>query len=169
MLTAKDKEDIGIEFSKNYISASVLAKRYGVSRTYIYRVLKQVGVDTTKRKYEVVCGACGEIVLKPRCQIRISNSHFCSKKCYWDWLNRSRDNYVQNRHGQRIARKIVSRYHVFVGQEVVHHIDRNTKNNTLSNLMVFRNQGEHVQYHRGIDVKPVWSGADVIERRHNKL
>ena len=32
-------------------------------------------------------------------------------------------------------------------EEVVHHIDGDRKNNELSNLYVFRNNGEHTNYH----------------------
>jgi hypothetical protein len=41
---------------------------------------------------------------------------------------------------------------------VIHHKDRNTLNNNPSNLMVFRNQGDHIRHHRGFDVEPVWAG-----------
>ncbi|MGL6202074.1 MAG: HNH endonuclease [Lachnospiraceae bacterium] len=42
--------------------------------------------------------------------------------------------------------------------EVVHHIDRNKRNNKPDNLMVFRSQSEHVKWHKehdGEEVMPV--------------
>jgi hypothetical protein len=42
---------------------------------------------------------------------------------------------------------------------VVHHINRNTLDNSLSNLMVFRNSGDHIRFHRGFDVEPLWDGS----------
>jgi hypothetical protein len=35
-------------------------------------------------------------------------------------------------------------------QEVVHHIDKNPLNNSIDNLELFKNNGEHIKYHREI-------------------
>lgn len=43
--------------------------------------------------------------------------------------------------------------------EVVHHKDRNKKNNSPDNLMVFKTNTDHSAYHAGCDIKPdgdVW-------------
>ena len=41
-------------------------------------------------------------------------------------------------------------------EEVVHHIDGDVRNNGFDNLMVFANQGDHLAFHRGEDVEPLY-------------
>jgi len=42
--------------------------------------------------------------------------------------------------------------------EAVHHIDHNTRNNSLSNLMLFANNKEHKLYEHHGSPKPLWRG-----------
>jgi len=35
--------------------------------------------------------------------------------------------------------------------EVVHHVDGNKSNNKISNLILFKNQSEHIKHHRELD------------------
>jgi len=44
-------------------------------------------------------------------------------------------------------------------EEVVHHIDMDEKNNKPSNLMLFRNDFDHNQFHSGLRVHVIWSGT----------
>jgi hypothetical protein len=38
-------------------------------------------------------------------------------------------------------------------EEIVHHIDGNKSNNDINNLMLFKNQSEHIKYHIKINTK----------------
>jgi len=62
-----------------------LAKRYGVSRQGIYKVLQKAGVDTGKNgKVELVCLHCGKEYSLHRCQIRKLRGRYkyCSAACF---------------------------------------------------------------------------------------
>jgi len=79
-------------------------------------------------------------------------------------MNFLRDNgkdYKPCRQGQRIARANVEKiYGELPSGSVVHHIDGNTKNNDLSNLILFAAQKDHLKWHRGKENESLvlWSG-----------
>ena len=62
--------------------------------------------------------------------------------------------YYANRHGQTIARSIVSQVFHLLDGYVVHHIDSDNTNNRLDNLAVFASQAEHISFHRGGEGRP---------------
>ena len=163
-----EHEKIKALYQDELVPMAEIAKMFGVTRQGIYKVLKKVGVDTSKKGgIEIPCTTCGEIVVKPRCQVRVRNNLFCSSKCYYEFVNRDGE-YSYSRQGQRLGRKVVSRYHLLSPEEIVHHEDKNCKNNTLGNLRVFASQSDHIRYHRGFDIKPVWSGVDILNKRKQK-
>ena len=51
--------------------------------------------------------------------------------------------------------------------EVVHHKDRNRKNNSVNNLMVFKTNSDHSAYHAGCDIK-LEGDVYVAIRTHKK-
>ena len=60
---------------------------------------------------------------------------------------------LHNRHEHRVMAEILLGRTLKRG-EVVHHKDKNKHNNQIENLMVFKNQSEHIKYHNSID--PHW-------------
>lgn len=44
-------------------------------------------------------------------------------------------------------------------EEVVHHVDRDPKNNAIKNLVVLSTQAEHKQFEAGGAVQPAWRGG----------
>ena len=139
-----------------------LAKQYGVTRQAIYKILWQAGIDTTKKRLPVSCDVCGTEHLRPRCQIRNRKHMFCSPECYHAYLEAGNGNpYIASSHGGRMARKIVAEHFPLELTHIVHHEDRNQFNNEPINLKVFRNQGDHVRYHRGFDIQPLWDGSNL--------
>lgn len=158
-----EQVEIIAAYQQDMVPAADLAVRYGVTRQAIYLILKRAGVDTRKRKLTVTCSQCGAEHMRPRCQIRARRHLFCDMDCYHAFLvagrERNGDIFIANRHSGRLARAIVKQHFALELGHVVHHMDRNQYNNTLSNLVVFRNAGDHLRYHRGFDVEPIWEGS----------
>ncbi len=160
-LTNKEQGNI-IEAYNNLTPMITLAEQYGVTRQAIWKLLNKYGCDTSKRLILVSCTTCGKEILRTKGRIRKQLHHFCDENCYYVFLEAGNGfPYIQNRHGQRIARSIVSKHFTLGTNHIVHHENRNTLDNRLKNLKVFRNQGDHVRHHRGFDVEPLWSGTSV--------
>ena len=168
-VTPKMRVDIIEAYETKLETMINLAKRYGVTRQAVYKILKRAGIDTTKRKLVISCSTCDKEFERHKGRIRKQKFHFCSPECYHAFLDAGgKLPYVASRHGQRLARNKVSEYFELKENNVVHHEDRNCLNNTLENLKVFRNQGDHVRYHRwGSDyVEPIWDGATYLQFQH---
>lgn len=69
--------------------------------------------------------------------------------------NATQNGYVQEH--RIVAEQIVGR--VLDQDEAVHHIDRNTENNSIENLMVFASRRDHNAFHLGA---PAWSDDGLI-------
>jgi len=168
-LTPKAIVDIINAYKIDLIPITDLAKRYNVTRQAVYKALKLHGVDTSSAsngKITVSCTCCGEPIIKHRCNIRKRKYIFCDKECYYAYIEgMQQGEYNQNKQGQRIARVIVSQYFDLKPGHIIHHEDRNNKNNHPSNLKVFANQGDHIRYHRwdkdGIVINPIWDGSQL--------
>lgn len=160
-LMAKDKVDI-IKGYENLEPMIALAKKYGVSRQYVHRIIKAAGVEINDKPILVSCAACGNELMRPRNRIRTQKHHFCSQVCHYAWIEAGQPGkYIPSRQGQRIARKIASKFINLEPGYIVHHINRNTLDNDPINLMVFRNSGDHIRHHRGFDVTPLWDGSQI--------
>jgi hypothetical protein len=163
MLRKEDKEFIVKEYEEHLTPMAHLASAFGVSRQAIWKVLKSEGVDTSKRLIKVVCAVCGKDIWRNKARVRKSNSYFCDMDCYRAWLQSGQGEGQFNawRHGQRIARRKVSEVFDLGDFMIVHHKDRNQYHNRIENLMVFRNQGDHVRHHRGIEVEVLFDGDNL--------
>jgi len=156
--TVSDIDHI-IQSYREFTPMTQIAKQYNVTRQRIWQILKQAGINTSKNGgVKVTCDFCGTTFQKPRCQVRKRLHCFCSVDCYYNWLEKRKSNYEPWRHGMRIARKTVSKYFNLKDHHIVHHEDGDNKNNELWNLKIFENQGDHIRYHRGFDVTPIWEG-----------
>lgn len=165
------KVDIIKAFTEDLEPMISIAKRYGKTRQSIWKMLKKEGINTSKSMgnttIQVSCTACSGIIERNKARVRNQMNHFCNDKCYSAYLEAGNGNgpYVNNRHGQRIARNKVAQVFNLKNVHVVHHEDRNTLNNIWCNLRVFACQGDHIRYHRlGLDyVQPIWSGENKNE------
>lgn len=163
-LTDKDKVDIIEQYTNGLVPMIKLAEQYGITRQGIHKLLKHAGIDTSKEaaNMSVSCTVCGSEFKRKRCQIRNMKHHFCSSECYFAWLKHGNGNpLIMHKQGQRTARKVIQEYYAILPREVVHHEDRNQFNNHPSNLKVFKNQGDHVRYHRDFIVPIVWDGSKI--------
>jgi hypothetical protein len=158
-LTYKDELDIVNEYTTQLTTMIELAARHKRTRQTIWNVLKRHGVDTSKRRVPVSCACCGEELLRHKSRIRKTNHSFCSKDCYYAWINAGGD-YRYSRQGMRVGRHVVSKYFDLAPGNIVHHKDKNNFNNEKNNLAVFKNQGDHIRHHRGFPVDPIWDGSD---------
>lgn len=168
-ITQKDKVDI-IHAYQSLEKVASLALKYDVTRQAIYKILKQHDIDTSKKQLQVSCSACGEILTRNKARVRKQKNHFCNYKCYYIFLEAGNGNiYIQSRQGQRTARRIVSYFFDLQDGHIVHHEDRNNLNNLPYNLKVFACQGDHIRYHRGFEVVPIWNGDSLPNNIKSKL
>ena len=160
-LTRNQKVDIIEAYTNQLTPMSTLATEYGITRQGIYKILKQAGADTEKKRLPVSCTACGTEILRTKARIRRQLNHFCSEACYYAFLEAGNGfPYIENRGGQKRARVLVGDYFSLQTGHIVHHENRNTLDNRLINLRVFANNGDHVRHHRGFDVQPIWDGRE---------
>ena len=168
-LTSEQQVDIIYRYRHNLATMIELAIEHGVTRQAVWKFLKSVGVETIKGPVLVTCNACGKEILRTKARIRRTRRNFCNRRCYTAYLETGHGfgRYLPNRQGQRIARTVVSEFFKLLPGYVVHHKDRNSLNNNPSNLMVFRNNGDHTRWHRGlrVDVDVLWDG----EYPHRRL
>lgn len=63
-----------------------LGIRYGVSRSAIYRVLSEAGVDTSKKSavIDLRCDCCGKKIRKIRSIVRRFKNGYCGQVCYFN-------------------------------------------------------------------------------------
>jgi len=159
-IARKEQVNIIEAYEVQLVPIITLAKKHGVTRQAVYKVLWKAGIDTTKKRLPVSCDVCGTEHLRPRCQIRNRTHIFCSPECYYAFLEAGNGHpFIENRQGGRMARKIVAKLFDLQPGQVVHHEDRNQYNNDPLNLRVFRNSGDHVRYHRGCGGEPIWDGS----------
>lgn len=157
-LTEEQKAEIIDAYQNQLITMIELGQQYNRSRQTIFKMLKKAGIDTSKRKLPVSCDFCDNTLMRTKGRIRANTHHFCNYTCYYDYLNREHK-YIENAHMRRMARRLVNELFPLKDGYIVHHKDRNQGNNLTTNLMVFRTQGDHVRYHRGLKIEPLWDGS----------
>ena len=157
----KDHLLIITDYLTGYRSVKTIADFYGVSRQGVNKVLCKYGVNGVYRRYtRLTCAHCG--VEYRTGKASAGARRYCSRGCYSAALSIGNGMpYIDDTHARRRAREIVAQHFDLQPGNVVHHEDRNSKNNNLNNLSVFAGQGDHVRYHRCGNVVPIWRGADV--------
>ncbi len=130
-------------------------------------------------KKRVVCDECGKIEFKFPCYIKERKTHFCSRKCkgVHQTRNLSGKNSVSWKGGRLkvlggyirvympnhpfcdkqgyilehrlVMEKLIGRY--LKPKEVVHHINKDTSDNRISNLILFLNCAAHTRYHKELN------------------
>jgi hypothetical protein len=160
-ITDKQAVDIMRSWEMNESSMVDLAEKYRVTRQCIYKVLLRYGANVTKRRIPVSCCTCQKEIVRPRKQLRDRKRVFCSPACYAAWL-KARAGYGDSSYGSRMARIKVGELFNLQEGHIVHHVDGNGLNNVLDNIVVYRNQGDHIRAHRGFDAEPIWVGAEHV-------
>lgn len=166
-LTDIEMVDIVDAYTNRLVPMIELATQYAVTRQGIYKVLKKAGVTTHKgpggaAQIHYSCTVCSKEGIMTRAYFRKRKHVFCGEDCYFIWLKHGNGNpLIIHRQGQRVGRDVVSQYHTLLPGELVHHEDRNQNSNHISNLKVFKGQGDHIRYHRGFIVPVVFDGSSV--------
>lgn len=143
-----DNSQLRQMYEVELVSIGTIAKRVGKSRTWIHKLLRSMGVDTTKRPRQVKCAYCGKKLLRNRYQVRNKQNYFCNSKHYLKCLKDPEFN--KHRQGQRIGRIVFeSCVGILDFEPFIHHIDEDPENNNPKNLWGFRSQGDHFFYHQG--------------------
>jgi hypothetical protein len=150
------------ELWANMYSLQMISDEIGFSRQGIKKALNLAGVDTSKDAtwQNLECPQCGEMFKKSRALTRNHpGKMYCNSKCYYDSIHNP--NFVQWRHGTRIARDVISEYMDIPDMAVAHHEDGNERNNDVRNLMLFANQSDHGKWHRAANhgVSPIFNGS----------
>lgn len=159
-LTQKQRSQIIEAYDHDLIPMITLGQQFNVTARTIHRILNKAGIDTTKKKLPVSCTVCGTKIMRIKSRIRKQKNHYCTTE-YWrvHLQNGVGTPYVRSVYGCRVARSIVSQHFKLDDNNVVHHENRDCLDNRLHNLKVFRYQGDHLRYHRGFDVEPIWDGS----------
>ena len=140
-----------------------IAKDFGCTRQAIFKILKKEGIDTSKEQRIVrTCRVCGKEVLRRRGRARTTKHSYCSDECYRTYLHTLGEAYNPSNYHSRMARQIIQQYFDYRPEEghIVHHINKDCKDNRKKNLEVYSCQGDHLRHHRGFQVTPLWSGAN---------
>jgi hypothetical protein len=158
-------DDRAIElYTDGLFSLDHIGKFFGVTRQGVKKYLNVRGIDTSKKGgLEITCDNCGVKFKKPRCQIRNNIKNYCKPECYYAELGKS--GYIENRHKSRQAREIVREVYPIDSKNVVHHVNGDQADNRLENLMVFKNNSDHMRWHRAGQEKsgvvPEWRGDGI--------
>lgn len=146
-------------YTQEHLTIRQIAKLAEVSHTYIWKILQNYGVKAIDgERVNTSCAFCGKTITRLRCKTRNNYKSYCNQDCYIASLENP--GYKPWREGQRLARAIVGQYFKLSPENIVHHEDGDNRNNDRNNLKAFRNQSEHLKYHRlGKNVNPIWDGS----------
>lgn len=120
-----------------------------------------------KVRIEKDCQFCGKKIYITKCLLKIGSGKFCNMDCYAKWQSKNRrleNSYTWNGGSESTYRKIAKTIIRDTGISlicsickrkksiIIHHLDRNIKNNDISNLKVLC-QSCHVNLHNKIEYK----------------
>lgn len=153
------KERLRNMYTTEHLTCKQISEKIELSERSIARRLKKYGISTHAGEWvKVKCSFCGIDFEILRGRWKKNKNPYCCAEHYWASLENPA--YVRWDYGSRLARAIVSQY-IKLGRDViVHHEDGNCKNNDRANLKAFKDQGDHIKYHRlSKKPKPVWDGS----------
>jgi hypothetical protein len=147
-------------FTLQHLTHREIGKLVGLTGASVCKVLQRHNIPREAGTWVTLqCTHCHKTIQRARHAVKSTHRLFCSKTCYY--ASRANPNYHQWRHGQRKAREIVRQYFHLERHHVVHHWDGDNWNYTVQNLAVFASQSDHMEYHHGVFIPPLWDGRDI--------
>ena len=158
-----DNEKVIYLYTVKHLTMQEIARAFNITRQAIHKRLKKAGIDAKEGTYVLVkCKYCQKKLIRNRASWRQRINGigcFCGSSCYYAHIRN--DGYREWRHGGRIDRAVVGIHFSLDKDYVVHHVDGDSRNNDISNLWVFRNQADHMSYHRTGRSKPIFKGSNI--------
>jgi len=151
-LTKERLEDLYIT---KHLTYQEIADIYQITRAYVAKLIKAYKVDTKRGEvFPTKCDNCNKEYIITRGRYKKQSMHYCGQVCY-QAHRAAYSSYKPSRQGQRIARTVMTAHlgRELLASEVVHHIDGDTMNNDLNNLILFVSQSEHLRYHHQMRIK----------------
>lgn len=140
-----------------HLTQREIGRLEGITGPAVCKILRKLGIPASAgTQCELVCPVCGCTFTRERAAVRKTRTPTCSPGCYR--ARRRNPATVLWRQGQRIARAKVRKHFPLAAVHVVHHADNNNRNNTIANLWVFASQSDHMKFHHGGHVQPLWRG-----------
>ena len=144
-------------YTEQHLTLAEIGRLVGMSRPGVWKRLQAAGIEARQGEHvQTWCDHCGKKFDRTRRQYRNQKKHYCTEECYHASLYSPA--YQPDRHGQRNARKVVSRHFNLQPKQIVHHVDKDCANNKIENLWVFACQADHLRYHRSGRPEPLWKG-----------
>lgn len=146
-------------YTEAHLTIRQISKLAGMSHTSVWKRLKKRGIKAEDGEWvKLNCSFCGKEIKKTRGLAKKFENHFCNTDCRAAFLENP--GYHPWRTGSRLARAIVSQYFPLQPENVVHHKDTDQRNNNKENLSAFKDQSDHMKYHRNPKDKPnpIWDG-----------
>lgn len=146
-------------FVNLHLTQREIGRLEGISAPAVCKILRKLGVPSTAGTHvKLVCPECGKTFTRTRALARATRTPRCSVGCYR--AARRNPAFVGWRQGMRRARARVRRAGFpLMDYHVVHHVNGDQRDNTMSNLWVFASHSDHLRYHHGRTVEPLWRGA----------
>ena len=146
-------------YTQDHLTLREIAGKVGMTHAGVWKRLRAAGIEREAGTWvKGLCSFCGERTRHQRSVWRRGEKHYCRAACYYADLESH--GYKPWRHGQRLARAIVSQYFQIPEGAIVHHKDGDNRNNDKANLAVYAGNGDHVRVHRtGKPVVALWDGA----------
>ena len=159
-----DKEWLIQRYLVEHLTMEEIARESGCSRQNVRYWVRKHGIEVEEGTWVgFKCDQCGKDTKTTRKRFKGTVRHFCGFECYREYLRGVE--YRNGRIGQRLARIVMeeSLGRELVSGEVICHLDGNSGNNELSNLMLFNSSKSHVAFHhkrKSDEVCRTGSGSD---------
>ena len=141
-----DTVTLDVMYNEKLLRINEIAYITGKTRQRIWQLLKEYGLHNKSRVVRC-CLNCGKSFEVVRSRARSGSDKYCKEQCYFD--HKASFNYIPDRQGQRIGRKVIEDWlgHSLPEGFIVHHEDGDQSNNGIDNLIVFPSNSEHIKYH----------------------
>lgn len=158
-LTAADRSSIIHLYTVDHLSMREISTRVNRSPSSIRSVLIDSGVDTRRSvagRIQSSCAYCESSFTVFRSAAKRRRSLFCSVDCYSSWLQ------VRSEHISTVGLSTITLFYPKIvdlpSPPSLHRIDGLLANISPRNLILFSSFLDHIRFHRGLEVEPLFDG-----------